>query len=349
MQCGGVSDLEYPRWPKTRECLMATGQTMPRTVAATGGPTCWCNSTDCSGFPTLGGDSTAAIAMTAGCDLDCGGLYKANMQQALQSGAVLEEQLDAALVRLFLSRFKTGEFDPPEQNPYRQIPPSAANSAEHQALALSAAAEGLTLLKNARGTLPLSQQAIQTLAVIGPNANCTQQVRPHGPHGDHHCNQLGNYATESPFVITPADGLAKFATVTGVAAFDSIAQRMKPVDCQKPSSTINNRLAVLFRQVARGATSRLTTAAFQPLQTSASLPWHRRWQQMLTRQFWSLVCWYCARLRIRSLAPAAVKAKGTIVTGAHWVLLSRRALYGLPCWCLLLVVAIRLTMAGLQC
>ena len=189
---------------------------MPRTVAATGGPMCWCNSTDCGGFPTLGGNSTAATAMAAGCDLDCGGLYKANMKQALESGAVQETQLDEALTRLFLNRMKTGEFDPPEQNPYRQIPPLAANSPEHQALALHAAAEGLTLLKNDHGTLPLSQKAIRSLAVIGPNANCTQQVRPHGQQGDHHCNQLGNYATESPFVITPVDGLAKFATVTGV-------------------------------------------------------------------------------------------------------------------------------------
>lgn len=187
---------------------------MPRTVAATGGPACWCNSTDCSGFPTSVGASTASTAIAAGCDLDCGSVYKNSMKEALESGAVQEAQLDEALTRLFLNRMKTGEFDPPEQNPYRQIPPSAANSPKHQALAQNAAAEGLTLLKNDR-VLPLSQKTIRSLSVIGPNANCTQQVRPHGPQGDHHCNQLGNYATESPFVITPADALSKFATVTG--------------------------------------------------------------------------------------------------------------------------------------
>ena len=187
---------------------------MPRTAAATGGPACWCNRTDCSGFPTAVGAATASAAIAAGCDLDCGSVYKNSMEEALESGAVQEAQLDEALTRLFLNRMKTGEFDPPEQNPYRQIPPSAANSPEHQALALNAAAEGLTLLKN-EGVLPFSQKTIRSLAVIGPNANCTQQVRPHGPQGDHHCNQLGNYATESPFVITPADALAKFAAVTG--------------------------------------------------------------------------------------------------------------------------------------
>jgi beta-glucosidase-like glycosyl hydrolase len=128
----------------------------------------------------------------------------------LQSGgAEVEAQVDEALTRLFLNRMKTGEFDPPEQQPYRQIPPSAANSPEHQALALTAAAEGLTLLKNIQGALPLSAKSVKSVAVIGPNANCTQQVEPHGKGGDHHCNQLGNYATESPFVITPADGIGR--------------------------------------------------------------------------------------------------------------------------------------------
>ena len=94
------------------------------------------------------------------------------MKEALES--VQEAQLDEALTRLFLNRMKTGEFDPPEQNPYRQIPPSAANSPKHQALAQNAAAEGLTLLKNNR-VLPLSQKTIRSLSVIGPNANCTQQ------------------------------------------------------------------------------------------------------------------------------------------------------------------------------
>ena len=84
---------------------------------------------------------------------------------------------------------------PANQQPYRQIPPSAINSPEHQTLALAAAADGLVMLKNeaAEGgsaTLPLSQAKVKSVAVIGPNSNCSQQVRPHGPTGDHHCNQL---------------------------------------------------------------------------------------------------------------------------------------------------------------
>ena len=47
---------------------------------------CWCNSTDCSGFPTSAGASTASTAIAAGCDLDCGSVYKNSMKEALDSG-----------------------------------------------------------------------------------------------------------------------------------------------------------------------------------------------------------------------------------------------------------------------
>jgi hypothetical protein len=152
------------------------------------------------------------------------------MAGALSSGAVSAVAVDTALRRLFVNRMKTGEFDPAGQQPYRQIPAAAANSKQHQALALQASADGLTLLKNLpvadsdysgddgrsqRAVLPLSVAKVKSVAVIGPNANCTQGVYPHGRGGDHHCNQLGNYATQPPFVISPADGFAQFAAVSG--------------------------------------------------------------------------------------------------------------------------------------
>jgi beta-D-xylosidase 4 len=190
---------------------------------------CWCNTTaDCGGFPTRNGTETVQMAMRAGTDLDCGGTYKNNLAAAVSSGALSVSQLDQALRRLFLNRMKTGEFDPPEYQPYRQITPDVRNSAAHQQLALVAAREAIVLLENRRNhrglpSLPLTVSVSgtdfstrkPTVAVIGPNSNCTQMVRPHGPNGDSHCNQLGNYATESPFVITPAQGIGRFANVVG--------------------------------------------------------------------------------------------------------------------------------------
>jgi beta-glucosidase len=65
-------------------------------------------------------------------------------------------------------RFRLGEFDPPEMNPYTKIPPSVIDS--NRPLALRAARESIALLKNAGGFLPLDKHAIKTIAVIGPYA-----------------------------------------------------------------------------------------------------------------------------------------------------------------------------------
>ena len=269
-----LQDLANPRYPKTRACLLQQGNRTVPSSAAGIADDCWCRDGECSGYPT-GPDGSAAAALSSGTDLDCGNAFKAQLAGATSAGSVSAAQLDVALTRLFLNRFKTGEFDPAEQQPYRQIPPSAVNSPQHQQLALEAAREGLTLLKNAKtaggaASLPFSAASIRTLAVIGaprpnaqsrsaaaavwraggpqrcpnqtpagppalapsrppcypppkiagPNANCTQKVCPHGPDQDCHCNQLGNYATSSPFVVSPADGLSKFAKVSGCEGSD---------------------------------------------------------------------------------------------------------------------------------
>jgi hypothetical protein len=53
--------------------------------------------------------------------------------------------------------------------PYTAIPPSVVNSPAHQDLALSAARQGMVLLKNSGGKFPLSASSIKSLAVVGPN------------------------------------------------------------------------------------------------------------------------------------------------------------------------------------
>ncbi len=54
------------------------------------------------------------------------------------------------------------------QVPFSNVPTSVVCSQAHTDLALSAAQQGIVLLKN-QGALPLSAAAIKTLAVIGPN------------------------------------------------------------------------------------------------------------------------------------------------------------------------------------
>ncbi|WP_166245489.1 glycoside hydrolase family 3 C-terminal domain-containing protein [Paenibacillus turpanensis] len=93
------------------------------------------------------------------------------IHQALEQGLITEEDIDRAVKHMFMVRFRLGEFDPPERNPYAGIQEDVINSEAHQQLALQAAREQLVLLKNERQALPLNKQKINKLAVIGPLAD----------------------------------------------------------------------------------------------------------------------------------------------------------------------------------
>ncbi len=55
-----------------------------------------------------------ALCIQAGTDLNCGGEYASQAINAVNEGVLSEDDMDVALVRLFTSRMKTGEFDPAE-------------------------------------------------------------------------------------------------------------------------------------------------------------------------------------------------------------------------------------------
>jgi beta-glucosidase len=118
--------------------------------------------------------SAAALAVKAGCDLNCGITYKA-LNEAVEKGLITEQELDVAVKRLFTARFKLGMFDPIEKVAYAQIPFWVNDNAAHSTLARKAARESIVLLKNENNTLPLSKD-VKTIAVIGPNADDVQSL-----------------------------------------------------------------------------------------------------------------------------------------------------------------------------
>jgi beta-glucosidase len=113
-------------------------------------------------------EEASALALTRGCDLECGGSYR-SLGKALERGLLREEDLDVALRRLFFARMKLGMFDPPERVAYARIPYSVNDAPEHDRLARRVAQESIVLLKN-DGVLPLRRD-LGTIAVIGPNAD----------------------------------------------------------------------------------------------------------------------------------------------------------------------------------
>ncbi len=138
----------------------------------------------------------AALAVRAGTDLNCGIEYE-NLLPAVHSGALTEKDINQALRRLLLARFRLGMFDPPEMVKYAQIPYIENDSPAHRELALEAARKSIVLLKNDGRTLPLSK-SLKTIAVIGPNADDARVL-------------VGDYPGVPSEPITPLEGIRRKA------------------------------------------------------------------------------------------------------------------------------------------
>ncbi len=139
-------------------------------------------------------EASAAVAVKAGCDLNCGCSYE-HIPSAIDQGLLNEADLDVCVGRLMLARMRLGMFDPSERVPYAQIPYEVNDCEKHRALSLSAAQNSLVLLKNRNHVLPLSP-SIKNLAVIGPNANDAQVL-------------VGNYFGTPSHAETPLAAIRK--------------------------------------------------------------------------------------------------------------------------------------------
>jgi beta-glucosidase len=89
--------------------------------------------------------------------------------QLVQQGAADESMLDELIAPLLRYKFMLGLFEDPYVSP--EMVPGKEKLAKDRDLALRAAHETITLLKNEGGLLPLSLKNCGTLAVIGPNGD----------------------------------------------------------------------------------------------------------------------------------------------------------------------------------
>ncbi len=156
--------------------------------------------TDCNGLRDLfqghkyvdNVQESIALALNSGIDMECGDEFKKYLLDVVLSGKVSEETINNAVRRLLLSRFRLGLYDPKELVPYTKIPTSVIDSKEHRALARQAAREAIILLKNHEGLLPLDKDKINSIAVIGPNADVCQ---------------MGGYTSSYSVAVSPLDGI----------------------------------------------------------------------------------------------------------------------------------------------
>ena len=134
----------------------------------------------------------AAMAFSNGTDVNCGNVSP-HLTKSVELGLISEEQIDVAVKRLLLARFKMGHFDPDEIVPYAGIPYSVVDSRAHKELALEAARKSIVLLKNDNNLLPISKN-IKKVAVIGPNADDIDVL-------------LANYNGIPSNPVTPLEGI----------------------------------------------------------------------------------------------------------------------------------------------
>jgi beta-glucosidase len=135
----------------------------------------------------------AAMAVSAGCDLNCGGTLQANLRAAVDQELIGEEEIGLSVIRLMTVRYLLGLFDPPASVSYTQISFDIVDSETHRALALEAARQSLVLLKNDSQFLPLDKAAVKKIAVIGPLAGLCQ---------------LGGYSGAPIVRVSPYEGIA---------------------------------------------------------------------------------------------------------------------------------------------
>ena len=142
---------------------------------------------------------STALAIKAGCNTNCEFKSRSSVYQRagvnatspvfrendpLQYVTLTEEDIDNALIPMLETRFALGEFEPNEC-PWNSGVPSL-ETPEHQAVALRAAQESMTLLKNENNLLPLS--TTKSVALIGPYADAIM---------------LGDYSGTPTYTTTP--------------------------------------------------------------------------------------------------------------------------------------------------
>lgn len=146
-------------------------------------------------------EESAALAIKSGLNLNCGSIYRRYLPKAVEMGLVSEEQVDALLTKLILTRFKLGLFDDYDLNPYNDIPTDVVDSNRHKALAYQAGVESIVMLENKNGVLPLSGDE-NVIFVTGPTAASPEAL-------------MGNYYGVSSRYTTFVEGIAS-ASAAGV-------------------------------------------------------------------------------------------------------------------------------------
>lgn len=141
--------------------------------------------------------TVSALALKAGVDMDMVGEgFLSTLEKSLDEGSISQKQIDEAVKRILIAKFKLGLFD----DPYRYADPERSKrdvfTPENRKMAREMAAQTFVLLKNEGNRLPMKKQG--TIALVGPMA-------------DNRENMAGTWSVAGKFeeAVSLKDGLEK--------------------------------------------------------------------------------------------------------------------------------------------
>jgi beta-glucosidase len=115
-------------------------------------------------------DEAGFLAFKAGIDIELPDRegFK-NLKTYVVNGKITPKELDEAVSKVLINKFRVGLFDDPYVDP--NYAEQIVGNAQKRAVAYKAASESMVLLKNEGNILPLDKEKIKTIAFIGPNAD----------------------------------------------------------------------------------------------------------------------------------------------------------------------------------
>lgn len=136
-------------------------------------------------------EESAAMALKAGCDVNCGCCYL-QLMSAYKQGLITAEEIKRAARRALTTRILLGLG---KATPWDTLTYKDVDTPQSAQLNYKASASGMVLLKN-NGILPISLSKLSAVGVIGPNADSTVVLQ-------------GNYHGTASHFVTVMEGMKR--------------------------------------------------------------------------------------------------------------------------------------------
>ena len=121
---------------------------------------------------------------------------KSKLANAISSGQISVSRINDINRHILRQKFAWGHFDGSTKAPY-----SVVRSPQSRALALEAARESMTLLKNTDSALPLVRESLNNVVVLGPSASIVSL-------GDRGSSQVNDFGSDA---VSPLQGIVSVA------------------------------------------------------------------------------------------------------------------------------------------